>query len=498
MHIKRAKKEIKDSVEAYLQKDAFGDYKMPSVRQRPILLMGPPGIGKTQIMEQIARECGIALVSYTITHHTRQSAIGLPFIREKIYGGKAFSVTEYTMSEIIASVYDKMEQTGLKEGILFLDEINCVSETLAPAMLQFLQCKMFGNQKVPEGWIIVAAGNPPEYNKSVRDFDVVTLDRIRRIDVEEDYGVWREYAYQAGIHPAILSYLELRKEYFYRMETTVDGRMFATARGWEDLSVFLKACEDVGKRADREVVHQYIQHWKIAKDFANYLTLYEKYKKDYGLEAILHGQYSADILEKLKFASFDERLSVVGLLLGRLSEMFEKSYLSDQYVSRLFVRLKEYKAGGDLEKTAGEAAEEYEKLRRMERLTKKADHMLRRVNDTLDRYLQILKGAHPADREEAFELVRAEFQKEAEQREREVEAAGQALEHAFYFMEEAFGDSQEMASFVTELNTNYYSVQYLKENDCAMYDKYNKRLLVDEQREKILEEMEEAEAVLRE
>lgn len=111
--------------------------------------MGPPGIGKTQIMEQIARECGIALVSYTITHHTRQSAVGLPFIVKKNYGEEEFSVTEYTMSEIISSVYDKMEKTGLKEGILFIDEINCVSETLAPMMLQFLQGKTFGNQKVP-------------------------------------------------------------------------------------------------------------------------------------------------------------------------------------------------------------------------------------------------------------------------------------------------------------------------------------------------------------
>ena len=176
MNIKRAKQEIKDSIEAYLTKDNYGEYKIPSIRQRPILLMGPPGIGKTQIMEQIARECEIGLVAYTITHHTRQSAIGLPFIREKEYSGQTYSVTEYTMSEIIASVYEKIEQTGNKEGILFIDEINCVSETLAPTMLQFLQCKMFGNQKVPDGWIIVAAGNPPEYNKSVRDFDVVTLD----------------------------------------------------------------------------------------------------------------------------------------------------------------------------------------------------------------------------------------------------------------------------------------------------------------------------------
>ena len=72
----------------------------------------------------------------------------------------------------------------MPEGILFIDEINCVSETLAPTMLQFLQGKAFGNHKIPEGWIIVAAGNPPEYNKSVREFDIVTMDRIRRIDVE--------------------------------------------------------------------------------------------------------------------------------------------------------------------------------------------------------------------------------------------------------------------------------------------------------------------------
>lgn len=160
MDIKRAKKEIKDSIEAYLAKDEFGDYMIPQIRQRPILLMGPPGIGKTQVMEQVAKECKVALVAYTITHHTRQSAVGLPFIEKKKYGGKEYSVTEYTMSEIIASVYDKMEETGLREGILFIDEINCVSETLAPTMLQFLQCKMFGNQKIPEGWIIVAAGNP--------------------------------------------------------------------------------------------------------------------------------------------------------------------------------------------------------------------------------------------------------------------------------------------------------------------------------------------------
>lgn len=88
MNIKRAKQEIIDSVEAYLLKDEYGEYVIPQIRQRPILLWGAPGIGKTQIMEQVARACGIGLVAYTITHHTRQSAIGLPFISRKEYGEK--------------------------------------------------------------------------------------------------------------------------------------------------------------------------------------------------------------------------------------------------------------------------------------------------------------------------------------------------------------------------------------------------------------------------
>lgn len=260
MNIRQAKNEIKHTVEAYLKKDEAGDYEIPEIRQRPVLLMGPPGIGKTQIMEQIARELGVGLVAYTITHHTRQSAVGLPFIREEEFAGKTYSVTEYTMSEIIASVYRRIRDSGQREGILFIDEINCVSETLAPTMLQFLQCKTFGNQKIPEGWVIVAAGNPPEYNKSVRDFDMVTLDRVRYMTVEADYRVWKEYARAQHISGAILSYLELRPGNFYRVEADVDGMQFVTARGWEDLSNLMAVYEKLGFLVDEQVIREYIHH----------------------------------------------------------------------------------------------------------------------------------------------------------------------------------------------------------------------------------------------
>ena len=127
--------------------------------------------------------------------------------------------------------------------ILFLDEINCVSETLAPSMLQFLQYKTFGRHQVPDGWVIVTAGNPPEFNKSVREFDVVTMDRLKVLEGEADLDVWKQYALEKGIHPAVTNFLDLKKDCFYVMEMTAKGRSYATARGWEDLSQMLMLYE---------------------------------------------------------------------------------------------------------------------------------------------------------------------------------------------------------------------------------------------------------------
>ena len=345
MNIKKAKEEIKNTVRAYLKKDADGEYMIPAIRQRPILLIGPPGIGKTQIMEQIARECKVGLVSYTITHHTRQSAVGLPFIVEEEFDGKKYSVTEYTMSEIIASVYRKIKESGIPEGILFIDEINCVSETLAPTMLQFLQCKTFGNQEIPKGWIIIAAGNPAEYNKSVREFDMVTLDRVRKINVEADFNIWKEYAINSHINRAIINYLELRPNNFYKVEADIDGMQFVTARGWEDLSNLYDTYNEIGIKVDEDIIAEFIQHEDTAKDVAAYFELYEKYKNNYGILDILAGNPGKQAYQNIFDASFDERISVVNLLISGLEVSFHKVSLNKMITDIWYDFLKKYKNG---------------------------------------------------------------------------------------------------------------------------------------------------------
>ena len=268
MNIQQAKEEIARTIRAYTRRDSRGVHVIPVDKQRPLLLIGPPGIGKTAIVRQIAQEEDVGLVAYTMTHHTRQSAIGLPFISRRVYGGREVSITEYTMSEIVASIYDYMNETGKSSGILFLDEINCVSETLAPVMLQLLQNKTFGNQPLPEDWIIVAAGNPPEYNKSVRELDMATMDRVKNMEIAADLSVWLEYARRQEIHPAIRTYLAAYPEHFYNITDTDRGQLFVTARGWEDLSCILTAYEEQGERVGGEFFLQYLQHDEIARSFA--------------------------------------------------------------------------------------------------------------------------------------------------------------------------------------------------------------------------------------
>ena len=502
MNIKQAKQEIANTLKAYLTRDELGNYLIPAIRQRPVLLMGPPGIGKTQIMEQIAAEEGVGLVAYTITHHTRQSAIGLPFIEKRTYGGQEYSITEYTMSEILASVHQLMERTGLKEGILFLDEINCVSETLAPMMLQFLQCKTFGNQRLPEGWLIVAAGNPPEYNKSVRDFDVVTLDRVKRMDVTEDFTVWKEYARRKGIHGAVISYLDIKKDNFYRVETTVDGLQFATARGWEDLSELIIAYEKLGLRVDREVVGQYIQLPRIAKDFANYLELYYKYQRTYHVDDIVKGQWQNITMLELREAPFDEKLSVMGLLLSRLSEAARIVRRQDALTTALHTALLDFKTktadGAEPQTVLGQLVwQRQEKLRQAKEagsLEKEARDLGMWEVNTLEGYRQQLAKEDVTDPAEAMEAVRGWFGGEVEKRKELGAEAGAMFDNAFRFLEQTFGQDQELVLFVTEVTAGYDTSWFVENFGCDAYFRHNKELLFDDTRRRIRENIAAAKA----
>ena len=103
---------------------------------------------------------------------------------------------------------------------------------------------------------------------------------------------------------------------------------------------------------------------------------------------------------------------------------------------------------------------------------------MRRVLHKLQDYLQILKVDHLEDISAAWDRLRSLFAKESRAYDEMIDQCGEALEHGFDFMEAAFGDSQEMVIFITNLNTNYYCIRFLQEYECERYYQYNKKLLL--------------------
>ncbi|MDO4617487.1 MAG: MoxR family ATPase [Lachnospiraceae bacterium] len=475
MNIQEAKDEIIRTVRIYTAKNDKGQYRIPAVHQRPILLIGPPGIGKTAIMRQAAEACQVGLVSYTITHHTRQSAVGLPVVTTRTYGGREVSVTEYTMSEIVASVYECIEQTGNPEGILFIDEINCVSETLTPTMLQFLQNKTFGTHRVPEGWIIVAAGNPPEYNRSARMFDIVTLDRVKSITVEVDFPVWKRYASLTGVHSAILSYLSSKTQNFYYIEESRGDRDFVTARGWEDLSILLKAYEEEELPITLPVIQEYIHSSRIASDFAAYYQMYTGYKKEYAPQNILAGTLEKTELVRqqqlLGSAMPDEQYSILQMLLSelhRLAGSYEQEHI---FLKRRKEVLSQIRASADRRKemaavplleqfleqfdNALHIRDEHRLISEEER--KREEAVLVFYNDCMYQ----LRGRRTGDTSEALVFLENRLAQAENDLEQEAAGLSAMVERALAFLEEALGEGEMLGYFMTSLSQNPSAARFL-------------------------------------
>ena len=495
MTIEDAKTEIRRTVSIYLRKDEFGSYRIPVEKQRPVFMIGPPGIGKTAVMEQIAEELDLALVAYSMTHHTRQSAIGLPFIVHKQYGDTEADVSLYTMSEIVSSVYESMEKSGKREGILFLDEINCVSETLAPSMLQFLQYKTFGNHRIPEGWVIVTAGNPPEYNRSVREFDVVTLDRLKILEVEPDYAAWKKYAKGKQVHRSIQTYLEVREADFYSIEASSEGKTWVTARGWEDLAEAISLYEEMGYPVDIRLIGQYIRNRRIAAEFATYYELYIKYRSDYRIPEILEGKPLPDIEARAAAAGFDERLTVTELLIESVLHELSACAELESEIRELMPRLRRIRDEAEsiddtvfmirsisddamheiAVREAGPGITAYEKRKQLY-MAAFAEEALRRVKIS------------EASGKDAFESVRMLGSERVEVMKARIEDACRHLENLFGFVERCFGDSNEMLIVITDLSLSTEISSFLAEHAPEAYFRYQKRFLLYE-RNRELQEM---------
>ena len=501
MNIKEATEQIEGAIQAYLAKDEHGLYCIPFRMQRPIIMLGPPGVGKTAVVEQIAERMDINFVSYSITHHTRQSALGLPFIAKEEFDGKEYSVSEYTMSEIIAAVHRARQESGVGEGILFLDEVNCVSETLAPAMLQFLQYKTFGMHRLPEGWVIVTAGNPPEYNRAAREFDPAMLDRLLKIEVEPDVQVWQEYAASHGVHPAITTYLDAKPGSFYNVRASARGSKIVTSRGWEDLSRMIQSYERLGSVPPASMPGCYLQDPEIAEGFSVYYELFRKYQDDYKIVDILSGNHSDQLVSRASSARFDERIALVGILLDAVRERVHNAIELAEALKAANADLQNVKDMLDYNKDPVGYIEKYIlTVAKSSDVGKRSKGQVGNKDVIKSERIRMLSeirqhiSVSASGGKKPSAAARSVLSSEKKRLVKVCDIAQKSIDCSFAFLDESFGDeAQESLAFIAKLSADPVVIKFVADFGSEQYMKHNKSLLFTERGLNLLEEIEELE-----
>lgn len=205
----------------------------------------------------------------------------------------------------------------------------------------------------------------------------------------------------------------------YSIETTVDGKRFVTARGWVDLSDMIKLFERNSFKVDETLVIQYLQDPQIAKDFAVYYDLFQKYKSDYQINTILNGAASQEIVNRAENAKFDERLSLLGLIFDALSNNTRSIVSTEAMMRVLMATIKGLKGKivsesvektiASLKKKAEEISEQANKAKRSGMMSAEDVKANIEAAKVLQDMSQVIARDNPLNGEKALFIVKQIF-----------------------------------------------------------------------------------------
>ena len=236
---------------------------------------------------------------------------------------------------------------------------------------------------------------------------------------------------------------------------------------------------------------QYIRLPEIARDFANYLSLYRKYHEIYHVEELLSGRWPAIAESQFRSAAFDERLSVIGLLSSALSEKAGAVHRQDDITACLHENLQAWKAslgssspGEELDKLLSSLRQALNRAKEAGQGASERDRPQRAAIIALEALRESLRDTLTP--EQALDAARQMLVRESDKTDSLAEDCSRTFENAFRFLEGAVGDSQEMVLFVTNLTAGPDTSWFVENFGCESYFRHNRELLADETRRSIL------------
>ena len=235
---------------------------------RPVFIWGAPGIGKSSIVEQFAAAVGLPCVSLLGSQLAPEDIIGVP----RIVAGRS----EFCPPRSIARE---------EPYCLFLDELNACSQEVQKAFYSLILERRIGEYRMPEGSIVVAAGNRAQDSAITRPLSSALLNRMVHVEFTADSRVWLEWAAEHRIHPYVYDYICQRPDQLWSQPPKTE-EPFSTPRSWHMLSDALNGC---GKALMEREISLLASGCLTAAHAAQFTAYVRQVRGEFSLAKILSG-----------------------------------------------------------------------------------------------------------------------------------------------------------------------------------------------------------------
>lgn len=212
-----------------------------------VMIWGPPGIGKSSVVSQVAEESGIGFIDLRLSQLAPTDLRGLPVAKEGI---SSWYPPEFLPTE--------------GKGILFMDEINMAPPTMQGVAQQLVLDRKVGSYTVPEDWLIWAAGNRKEDKASVFEMPAPLANRFVHLSMQSDFDSFKAFALASGIHEHLIAFLSYRPQLLHKMDP--NNQSWPSPRSWMMANDLYKA--------DLEIYPAIGQ--AAAGEFEAYTAIYKK------------------------------------------------------------------------------------------------------------------------------------------------------------------------------------------------------------------------------
>jgi len=186
----------------------------------PVMIWGPPGVGKSELVAQIAKQHTVPLIDIRLSQLEPTDLRGIPFRSE--------GLVEWAVPRMLPDA----QRHGSK-GILFLDEITSATPAVSAAAYQLILDRCLGEYQVPEGWVIFAAGNRQGDRGVTYSMPSPLANRFTHYNFDVNVDDWVQWAHTHGVDERVIAFLRFRPELLFDFDPAIDPVAFPTPRSWE-------------------------------------------------------------------------------------------------------------------------------------------------------------------------------------------------------------------------------------------------------------------------